>query len=258
MAVGNYEESPNQMWNQGLFEGSSTKKHRFGTVRKTDDGRVFRYAKFTAAAVQAGFLVSKTSTDLVECTVAAEDAALAIAGAKEISVTGAGITADQFSDGWCVVTAGTNQGAIYKIRGNGATDGIGSGRASIALYDEIAATWVAASTTVTCYANPYNGVLVNPAVANEAATTAETVLGVTARATTASYYHWVQTKGFCGVVLDMSTAGNEADERAVMPGTTAGRGIVITGMTVLQVIGYTWEKADLTNAEATLVNLCID
>jgi hypothetical protein len=246
-----------RMFVQGLNDESAVKLQRYGTIRRTDDGRIYRYAGFTAANLVAGHCVSKVQTSIA-ATVAAADAALAVVDANEISLTVAGVTKNLLADGWLVLTAGTGIGEIYKIRGNGATDGIASGRASISLYDKVRVAFVAASTTARVYANPYADLLINPAVANEAATTAETVLGVCPRAFTASYFGWIQTHGPCGVVLDTSTAGNEADERAVMPGTTAGHGIVITGMTVLQVIGYTFEKIDQVNAEGTLVNLCID
>uniref|UniRef100_A0A6M3KAH9 Uncharacterized protein n=1 Tax=viral metagenome TaxID=1070528 RepID=A0A6M3KAH9_9ZZZZ len=260
MGSGDYQDRENTVFVQGLFEESSTQKHRLGTIRRTDDGRIFRYASFTAAGVTAGALVSK-ATAPVDGTIAAADAALAIAGANEISLTIAGVTLNQFRDGFLVVKAGTNIGAMYKVRGNGATDGIASGRASFSLYDKIHTTWVAASSTIGAYANPYSSLLINPAVANEAATTQELAMGVTVRAVTASYYAWIQTHGICSLVLDIAAAaGAEANEMLISPGVTAGRGAITADTALLgaQIIGYAFESADLTTAEGNLVFLTIE
>lgn len=263
MAVGGYEDGENTYFQQGLFEESATAKHRLGTVRRLDDGRVFRYCSVTAAAIAAGLCVSKASAP-VAATIAAADAALAIAGAKEISMTIAGATAALYKDGYAVVSSGTNIGAIYKIRGNGATDGIATGRASFSLYDEIAVTWVAASTTVNVYPNPYSNLLINPAVAGDTATTQETVMGVTTRAVgnaTAVSYLWIQVHGMASMVLDIdAAAGGEANEMWIIPGTTTGRGLVVadTARTGNQLLGVIYQSADLTDASANLVHLLIE
>ena len=259
-AIGDYQENRITMFNQGLFEESSTAKQRLGTKRELDDGRVFRYAGFTAASITAGALVSKAAAP-VDATVASADAALAVAGAREISITIAGATAGLYTDGFLAVKAGDNIGAMYKVRGNGVTDGIAAGRAAFSLYDKIAVTWVAASTTVAAWQNSYKSLLINPAVANEAATTQELVMGMTVRAITASYYAWIQTHGIANLVLDIdSAAGAEANEMQVVQGTTAGRGAVTVNTALLgtQIIGYIVESADLTDAEGNLVMLLIE
>lgn len=260
--IGNYNEQEPKTWIQGLFEESATQKYRLGTVRRLDDGRWYRYGKLTAAAIAtAGVLVSKVQTP-VDATIAAADALLALAGTRHLSVTAAAVTAAQFVDGFAVVKAGTDIGCMYKIRGNGATDGIATGRVALELYDKLYQTWVAASTTVALHANPWKDILLNPAVANEAATTQERVVGMTIRPMTASYYGWFQTKGPACLVLDIdAAAGAEANEMVVVPGTTAGRGAVIADTAYaggVQIIGHTYESADLTDAEGNFVNLCIE
>lgn len=262
--IGSYcEESP-KTWIQGLFSESATQLEDLGALRKLKDGRWFRYGKLTAAAITtAGVLVSKVQTP-VDATIAAADAALALEGKHAISVTAAGVTANQFKEGFAVVKAGTDIGCMYKIRGNGATDGIATGRVAIELYDKLYQTWVAASTTVALYANPYKDILLNPAVADENATTQETVVGMTIRPMTASYYGWFQTHGPASLVLDVaSAAGAEANEMLIVSGVTAGRGALIIPLETTffwntQIIGHTFESADLTNAEANLVFLTIE
>lgn len=260
MSTGTYQEAPNTIFNQGLFEESATQKQKLGTKRVLDDGREYVYCQATAANIAAGLCVSKAVAPQ-DCTVAAADAALAVAGAREFSLTLTGTpTLNLYRDGWMVITAGTGIGEMYKIKGNTADDNPATGRFTIQLYDPLKQTLVAASSTVALYANPYDGVLINPAVANAAATTQEKVLAVTTRAITASYYFWGQTKGMAALVLDVdAAAGAEANEMWVIQGTTTGRGLVLADTMTpgMQILGNTLETADLTDAEANLVDLCI-
>ena len=259
---GTYQDAPPQVFTQGLFEESTTKKQRLGTIRVLDDGRVFRYASLTAAAKSPGLAMSKVQTP-VDATIAAADAALNLIGRKEITLTIAGATANLYEDGWLVITAGTGIGEMYKIRGNTATNDPATGRATFYLYDALRTTHVAASTTVAAHQSPYANLLINPAVANSAATTQETVMGVTIRAHAGAtvVYAWLQTKGIGAMVLDVdAAAGAESNEMWITQGTTEGRGLCIadTPTPGMQVLGVTLESADLTDAEANLIVLAIE
>jgi len=254
-AIGEYQESRKTLFNQGLFDLSSTAKERLGTIRETDDGRVFVYGGITAVEIAAGCLVSKSQTP-VDATVAAADAALAVKDAKSISVTAAGITAAALKDGFAMVKAGTDIGCMYKIRGNGATDGIATGRIALELYDKIRTTWVAASTTVALHYNPWKDLVIN--IAQSASGQAwEVALGVTTQIMTASYYAWFQKKGICALICD-GAFGNTNEEAQVLPGTTAGHGLLTeAGVLGQQIIGHLFECATQTAAETQLVNLTL-
>jgi hypothetical protein len=260
---GTAQESPGQIFTQGLFEESAVAKHKLGTLRVLDDGRVFRYSSITAAAITAGALVSKAFAP-VDATIAAADAAINLVGAKKITLTVAGATADLYKDGWLIIKAGTGIGEMYKIRGNTATDDPAAGRAYFELYDALRSTHVAANTTVAVHQSPYSNLLLNPAVANATATTQETAMGMTTMACgngSAASYLWLQTKGIASLVLDIdAAAGAEANEMRIVPGTTAGRGAVTpdTAISGIQIIGYTLESEDLTDAEANLVVLALE
>ena len=261
--IGSYSESVPTIYVQGLMEESATQKQRLGTIRELDDGRKFRYAGFTAAAVAAGVCVSKAAAP-VASTTAAADALLAVVDASEVSVTVAGVTAGQFKDGFAIVTTGTGIGEVYKIRNNGATDGIATGRIRLQLYDKIKTAWLAADTVVHLWANAYSALLINPAVADENATTQECVMGVTIRPMTASYFGWIQTHGLGGMLLDVAAAaGAESNEMQIVQGPTAGRGGVIIPLETTffwgtQILGHTIQSADLTNAYAHLVFIDIE
>jgi len=259
--IGNYQEAMNTLFNQGLFEESAVQKQRLGTIRVLDDGRKYVYCQATAAAIAAGICVSKAVAPQ-SCTVAALDAAQNLVGVKEIFLTLTGTpTLNLYRDGWLVYTAGTGIGEMCKIRGNTVDDVPATGRCTFYLYDALGTTMVAASTTVDLFACPYDGVLINPAVADGDATTGERVLGVTLRTITASYYFWAQTKGLASVLLDVAAAaGAEADERFLIPGITEGTlTLSAAGAEPDQPrLGYTIETADITNAEASLVMLDIN
>lgn len=262
---GAYQESPPSVFVQGLYEESATAKHRLGTVRVLDDGRVFRYCSITAAAITAGALVSKATAG-VAATIAAADAAVNLVGSKEITLTMTNANAaNHFADGFIILTAGTGIGEMYKIRGSSVTGVPATGRTTFYLYDALRTTHVTATTTALVYASPYASLLVNPAVANEAATTQETVMGVTTMAcgnSSAVSYLWIQSGGLASVVLDIdAAAGAEANEMAVVPGSTAGRGRIVEDTAYaggVQIIGYSMVSADLTDASANLVKLVID
>lgn len=262
---GTYQDTPNQVFAQGLYEESATQKHRLGTMRVLDDGRVFRYCSITAATITAGALVSKATAG-VAATVAAADAALNLAGRKEITLTLTNANAvNYFADGWIVLNTGTGIGEMYKIRGSSVTGVPATGRTTFYLYDALRTTHVTATTTALVYASPYANLLINPAVANEAATTQETVMGVTIMAcgnTSAVSYLWIQSRGIASLVLDIdAAAGAEANEMAIVPGTTAGRGRIVEDTAYaggVQILGYSLVSADLTDASANLVKLLID
>jgi len=260
-AVGDYQEGRKTLFNQGLFEESSTAKERLGTKRELDDGRIFRYIGVTAAALIAGHCVSKAQTP-VAATIAAADALLTLIGAREISLTIAGATADLYKDGRIVIATLVNVGANYKIRGNGATDGIGSGRAAINLYDKLFVALTAAGSTVWVHQSPYKDLLINPACALAGTGTAgERVMGVTVRAVTASYYAWVQTGGVGSMILDVDAAAGDQDyESGIIPGSTAGRGALSTAGAIAgtQIIAQVVVCTDLVDATANLVYLKIE
>ena len=257
--IGPYQEGMHGLYNQGLFDFSTTAKHRLGTRRILDDGREFVYCSNTAAAIAAGTLISKAQ-GYQACTVAAADALVNITGTKKVTYTLTGTpTADLYKDGWLVVSAGPGLGQMHKIIGNTADDDPAAGRCTFNLFDPIITDQTTA-TTVSMWQNPYSSLLLNPAVADLDATTQETVMGVTTRIVPASRYFWAQVWGLGSVLLDVAAAaGAEANEMQLVLGVTAGRAGIIADAAIpgMQIIGNTLQSADLTNATANLVMLQI-
>lgn len=243
---GKYMQFPPTILNQQLLEESSTKKHRLGTHVMLEDGRVFAYAKMGAAAVSPAHLLTVISTPTHEDTVTVAHAI----GTYDVTVTGAGVTANQFEDGYLVVTEGTGIGEMYKIHSNSAADG--SNLVTVKLYDPIQTAWVAANTDVDLYVNPFNGLVVNPADGQQKP------VGVSPMSFTASYYGWVCVHGFCALKLDVaSAAGLELDEKLIQPSTNhAGQGMLTTtpaNSDMKHICGFVVKEQDVADDTATLV-----
>jgi len=262
--IGDYMEQKPTMYHQGLYAQSTTKKQRLGTIRELDDGRKFVYCVSTAANLVAGVCLSKAVAPQDATVVLATDGAVDVLGARKVTVTLTGTpTLNLYEDGWLCIKAGTNIGAMYKIRGNTADDVPASGRCTFYLYDELDTAWIA-NTTIGLYESPYKSVLINPAVANGDATTAERILGIAPRAvynaTPVAVYFWAQTWGLGNPLLDVpAAAGNEADEKFLIAGITAGTlNLSAAGAEPDQPrYGYIIENGDLTDDENSLCFLQI-
>lgn len=171
---------------QGIWEDSSTAKHKLGTRMQLADGRVFYYTLNGAAAGVAG--------TLHECLAAAanhtnKNVSAAAIGAKSIDVTvgATAVTANQYAEGFLGVQDGTGEGHYYKIKSNTACSA--SGTTTVTLYDPIRVATVASGTSeASLIYNPYYKTV-------KAATVTNMVVGLCNFVVTASYYFWLQTWG---------------------------------------------------------------
>lgn len=191
--IGSYQDQPGTMFQQSLFDISSTQKHRIGTIRQIDDGRLFAYAKDGGSGLSAGKVNQQyaPTANHLNCSVyAAVDI-----GAQSVQVTlgATSAAANLYKDGFLSVNDATGEGHLYKIRGHAAIDSAGTG--TFYLYDAIR---VALDTTsqVTLTKHPQDSVLTLPTTATGAP------IGVAPVAVTASYYFWNQVKGVCTVLID--------------------------------------------------------
>lgn len=231
---------------QDLYEESSTKKCQLGTKIILADGRQFVYAKNSTVALAPALLTACITTPYHEDTVTIAHPV----GTKKVTVTAA-VTANELEDGYLIVTEGTGVGEMYQIRSNTVTVG---GVTVCTLYDGLKTAWVIANTDVDLYPNPYSALVVNPTDAQQAP------LGVPIITVTASYYFWLQTRGFGPLVVNITTGGAELDEKVITCSTgTAGCGAIDDSPAAAQnnmfIVGYLIKEEDLANATATLVDL---
>lgn len=211
----------------------NTQVPQLGARAVTGDGREFRYAQAGASALIVGQLQSgpALNSNLQGVT------GVAVAqGGTSVTLTistGTAITAGQFTGGYFITygTVANGGGQCLQISTNSAVSASGTS-ITITLADplQIALT---ASATCSVYPNRYNGVVQMPTSQVNAA--AGVALGVYPNSSTslnglpASYYGWLQVKGFSmaliqgtpaiatGLAASASTAGAFAE----VSGTTS-------------------------------------
>ena len=186
---------------QGIYEESATRKHTIGERLCMGDGRVFYYAKNSTQAVSRPGVFFAADIDRAE-----EDATITeVIGDKTIATfTTVGALGPAAVGGFFWSSSGTGGGQTYKIADT--TASTTSGASDIHLHDEIKAALTGADCNIAN--NPFYGVA-------RAADGAQFILGVALRAVTASYYFWLQTWGWVGVIRGDST-GAEGEEREIL------------------------------------------
>lgn len=188
--VGNYQEGPSFMFSQGLFTESSTQRHRLGTIRTLDDGRVFAYA-LAGEALYAGKITqgpAPTSNHNTQAIYAA-----AAVGDKRVYVTlgATAAAANLYKDGWLCINDATYGAEFYKVRGHAAIGSAESGY--IDLYDTVRVA-ITTSSTYTLLKNIQCGVVAGTST-NTAAPAGVPLIDVTN-----AYYFWNQVKGPCSIL----------------------------------------------------------
>ncbi len=220
-----------------LFTASTTAgQASLGSRAVTGDGREFRYVKAGGTALVPGKL-QQASAQIADHQNVAPTANQAI-GATSFTVTlgATAATANQYAGGWALITTSTGAGYQYQISTNPAADA--SATMLVTLTDPLLTTLATSTTKIDLIANPYNGVIVNPAAASSAP------IGVAVYAIPASSYGWIQTKGIAnvladgtvtvGTALDASNATAGAVEAHPEAGVQAPVGIALTDITTTQ------------------------
>lgn len=176
------------------FETTTDPLHALGTIGISVDGRKFRYAEVGETALVAGNLLQSAAeaTDSQGLAVAA-----AAIGDTEVTTTSTlTVTANEFANGYLVVTITPGLGHVYRIRSHPAAT---SGTLVITLYDPIEVA-LTTSSRVDMVHNPYANVIQWPA------TETGGVVGVAFIAAAANTYTWIQTGGIACVLQEGATA----------------------------------------------------
>jgi len=198
-------------------ENSSTPNHNLGAYVESDDGRGFRYVKVGATALVPGKLYQAPAEAANHQDVVPAAAAI---GATSVTVTlgATAATANQYANGWMMVSVTPGQGYQYKIKSHPAADA--SATLVLTLEDPIQ---VALTTSSNCdlVANPFNGVVVNPTTATSAP------VGAAVYPVTAAYYGWLQVKGPANLLADGTVTVGTA---VVASNATAGAVEALTGV----------------------------
>jgi hypothetical protein len=192
---------------QGIFELSSTAKHKIGTRMQLADGRVFYYALDGGSGLSAGKLNFSRAT--VSGHEDVDTSAQAI-GTKAVTVTPATtkVLANEYAEGFISIRETTGQGQIRKIKSH--PSAASAATCALTLYDP----WTTAITT-----SEQADLIHNPMyLVTESATEEQLPAGVPLLTVTADYYFWNQTYGLANVLQNGACPLGSM----VTPGTVAG------------------------------------
>jgi hypothetical protein len=226
-------------------------KNRLGALGMTPDGRIWAYSKAGAVALTPGLFCTFITTAVNEQTVTVAHAA----GTTEVTVTAAGATADQFKDGYLMVSAGAGAGEVYRIRSNTAAV---ANLTTITLWDNdgLVTAWNTGTTDVNVYPNPYNGVIVCPTDGQQHA------VCLPQGPVAIGGFFWGLVKGPGSFMVDnaAAAAGLELDEKIILQSLNhAGQGFIDTAPDATKILaahrqklGYLMEELDTTDNEMAL------
>jgi hypothetical protein len=211
-----------QLSAQELYSSSSVKQHKLGQIAWTPDGRKFQYTlagellvagDWYQTAVHASTYVSQACP------------AVAAIGATTISVTvGAAFTANQFADGYAIISAGTGIGQMFLIKSHPAA---ASGTCVLTL-DEPVRVALDTTSTITTIKNAFDSV-VKWAVTQTGSSAGAAVFPVAS-----GEYGWLQTGGMgCALSDNVATA---AETTGISPSTTTA-GAITKAVTTQETIG---------------------
>lgn len=192
------------------YKVSTVQEHQLGARAESSDGRIFRYVK-AAGAIIPGDVAVSPAIDAAEINMAVTSAAAI--GATSITFTHAATTAtaNEYAEGYVIVSGGTGLGQILKIDSHAALTSDGTG--SIINLQDPVRTALDTTSTIDLERNPFLDVV--------ATASSVTVPAGGALTTFADNdFGWLQTRGvFPGradgtvsagfaLMVDASTAGD--------------------------------------------------
>lgn len=197
-------------FNQGLYEISSTAKHKVGTKRIAENGDVFRYAQAGASALSAGKMGVAAQIDAAHLDEAGCSATAV--GTKVVTLTvtaGTAIAENQLRGGYLTINDAAGEGIDYPIASNTAVSATGT---SITLDLEVGIkVALTTSSEFTLVHSPWMGV-------TESTTEENFPVGVPLVAVTATYFYWAKTRGVKSCLI----AGTPAVGSMLTLSSTAG------------------------------------
>lgn len=215
---------------QGIFQESADRLHALGELTHTNDGRAYRYCEAGGTALVAGNLQQSSVEDTGDQDLAVAAAAV---GAREIVTTSTvTVTANQYANGFALITVTPGLGHIYKISGHAAAT---TAVVTLDLADAIEVALTTASR-VDLIQNPFANVILNPATPTSAP------IGVAVTALPADQFGWLQVLGPACVEAETAIAvGNQvvaddADAGCVAPTADGANeldahvGVALTGI----------------------------
>lgn len=175
---------------QEIHSSSTDQMHNLGEVVFANDGRVYKYCKAGGTALVAGNLQQSQAqdTDTQDMTAVAA----AVGDTAIVSTTTVTVTANEYAEGFILVSVTPGVGRLYKIKGHTAYT---TAAPTFNLAEEVK---VALTTTsrLDALANPYSAVIINPTTQTSAP------IGVAVHPIVASEFGWLQVAGLACVEFE--------------------------------------------------------
>jgi hypothetical protein len=194
-------------FSQGIYQISSTRKEKVGSLRILSDGRKFRYAKAGGADLAAGKMGVAAQID---SDVTNETAIAAAVGTKvlALTITSTTIAEDYFKGGYLQINDAAGEGYSYPIE---ASTAVVAGTAISITIEEGLKVALTTSSEFTLVHSPWMATV-------ESATEENIPIGIPVMVVTTLYYYWAQTGG----VAICLASGTEAVGTRMVLGATAG------------------------------------
>lgn len=220
-------------------ETETVPSHELGALGIDGTGRKFRYVRAGGTALVVGDLLQSKAENTSDQGLAFSAAAV---GATTVTTTTTvTVDANEYANGYLVVTITPDLGRTYRIKSHPAAS---AATLVITLYDPIVTAWTT-DTRADLVANPYFNVIQHPATATSCP------VGVAVSAIAASSYGWIGTGGIFGVLSTGATAVGQS----VVADTAAGA-VIDSASTTRPVIGMA--AAGIASGENGAIFLTID
>lgn len=141
---------------QGLYDSVATALHSLGELTFTNDGRAFRYCEAAGTALVSGSLYQAVAENTSDAELAVSATAI---GATTVTTTATvTVTANEYSNGYLVVSTTPGIGKVYKIKSHPAAS---AAVVTITLDDAIEVA-LTTDSRVTLVSNLYKDVVIAP------------------------------------------------------------------------------------------------
>jgi len=223
---------------QGLYTSSSVKYHKLGQIAWTPDGRKFQYCLAGELLVAGDFY--QTAVHASTYVSQAVPATVAIGSSTITITTGAAFTANQFADGYAIVSAGTGIGQMFLIKSHPAAD---SGATCVLTLDEKVRVALDTTSTVTTIKNAFDSVV------KWAVTQTGSSAGAAVYPIASGEYGWLQTGGMSACLSD--NVATAAETTGISPSTTTA-GAITKAVTTQETIGGSAQVVTVSAAVAAV------
>lgn len=174
---------------QQVHSASTSQLHRFGELVFANDGRAYKYVRCDAStAVVSGNIYSNAAEDTDTQDLVA--VAAAIGDLSIVSTTTVTVTANEYAEGFILVSVTPGVGRMYKIKGHSAYT---TAAPTFNLDNDPVQVALTTTSRLDAMANPYNRIIVTPT------SLTGVCLGAGVHPLAVDEYGWLQVAGVANI-----------------------------------------------------------